>query len=107
MERAPDDYSRLAVVGIFTWLAVQAVMNIGAMLGVLPLKGITLPLISQGGSSVVFVMALIGIVFQISRYTLYSAPRQTEGATRRVSYENIGDGRRVRGAYHANPGSRA
>lgn len=78
MERAPDDYSRLLVVGIFTWLAVQTIINIGAMLGVLPLKGITLPFISQGGSSVVFVMALTGIVFQVSRYTLYSAPRQTD-----------------------------
>lgn len=102
MERAPDDVSRLLVVGIFTWLAVQAIINIGAMLGLLPLKGITLPFISQGGSSVVFVMALIGIVFQVSRYTLYSAPRQTDNRR----YENIDDRRRVRGAYNANLGSR-
>ncbi len=84
MERAPDDYSRLLVVGIFSWLAVQTFINVGAMLGVLPLKGITLPFISQGGSSVVFVMALVGIVFQVSRYTLYSTPRQTDN--RRTGY---------------------
>jgi cell division protein FtsW len=107
MERAPDDFSRLLVTGIFTWLAVQSIINIGAMLGVLPLKGITLPFISQGGSSVVFVLALVGIVFQISRYTLYSVPRQTEVLNRRTGYENSRDGRRVRGAYHPNPGSRA
>ncbi len=105
MERAPDDYSRLLVVGIFTWLAVQAIINIGAMLGVLPLKGITLPFISQGGSSVVFVLALVGIVFQVSRYTLYSVPRQTEGI-RRTSYESTSDRRRNRGAYHPGFGSR-
>ena len=98
MERAPDDYSRLLVVGIFTWLAVQAIINIGAMLGVLPLKGITLPFISQGGSSVVFVLALVGIVFQISRYTLYSTPRQTDGIKRGTGYESTSDRRRIRGA---------
>lgn len=103
MERAPDDFSRFLVVGIFTWLAVQSMINIGAMLGVLPLKGITLPFISQGGSSVVFVMALVGIVFQVSRYTLYSTPRQTDNR----AYGNFNDRRRVRGAYHANPGGRA
>jgi cell division protein FtsW len=106
MERAPDDFSRLLVVGIFTWLAVQAIINIGAMLGVLPLKGITLPFISQGGSSVVFVMALVGIVFQISRYTLYSVPRQTEGVNRRTGYENRSDRRRNRGPYYPSSSSR-
>lgn len=105
MERAPDDFSRLLVVGIFTWLAVQAIINIGAMLGVLPLKGITLPFISQGGSSVVFVMALVGILFQISRYTLYSVPRQTEGVNRRTGYENRSDRRRNGGAYYPGSGS--
>jgi cell division protein FtsW len=90
------------VVGIFTWLAVQAFINIGAMLGLLPLKGITLPFISQGGSSVVFVMALVGIVFQVSRYTLYSTPRQTDNRR----YENTSDRWRIRGSYNANPGNR-
>jgi cell division protein FtsW len=102
LERTPDDFSRLLVAGIFTWLAVQSIINIGAMLGVLPLKGITLPFISQGGSSVVFVLALIGILFQISRYTLYSVPRQAEGINRRTGYESNSDRRRNRGAY--NPG---
>lgn len=107
MERAPDDFSRLLVTGIFAWLVVQSMINIGAMIGLLPLKGITLPFISYGGTSVVFILALIGIAFQISRYTLYSVPRQTEVVnSRRTGYENTGDRRRVRGAYHPNPGSR-
>jgi cell division protein FtsW len=107
MERAPDDFSRLLVVGIFAWLAVQSLINIGAMLGVLPLKGITLPFISYGGTSVVFVMAVVGIVFQISRYTLYSVPRQAEGISGRTrGYENTSDRRRVRGAYHPGLGGR-
>jgi cell division protein FtsW len=71
-ERAPNNFSRLIIIGILTWLAVQTIMNIGAMIGLLPLKGITLPLVSYGGTSVVFVMGALGVVFQISRYTNYS-----------------------------------
>lgn len=86
MERAPDEFSRLVVTGAFAWLATQALINIGSMLGVLPLKGITLPFISAGGTSVIFVMAVVGLVFQVSRYTLYSAPRQTETLRGRTGY---------------------
>lgn len=107
MERAPDDFTRLLVTGILVWLATQSIINMGAMLGVLPLKGITLPFISYGGTSVVFVMALVGIVFQVSRYTLYSTPRQTDGIKGRTRYENSSDRRRVRGAYNSGSGSRA
>lgn len=70
-EQAPDDFSRLIVVGVLAWLSTQAIMNIGAMIGLLPLKGITLPFISYGGTSLLFVTGAIGIVFQISRYTTY------------------------------------
>jgi cell division protein FtsW len=71
-ERAPDDFSRLFVMGVLTWLSMQTIINVGAMIGLLPLKGITLPFVSYGGTSVVFVMAAMGVVFQISRYTSYS-----------------------------------
>lgn len=67
--QAPNDYSRLLVSGILVWLSVQMMINVGAMIGVLPLKGITLPFVSYGGTSIIFVMAAVGIVFQISRYT--------------------------------------
>lgn len=71
-ERTADLSRRLLVVGVMTWLSVQMIINIGAMTGLLPLKGITLPLISQGGTSMIFLTAALGIVFQISRYTSYS-----------------------------------
>ena len=71
MERAPDDFSRLIVAGVLAWLSTQAVINIGAMVALLPLKGITLPFISYGGTSVIFVMAAVGLVFNVSRYTSY------------------------------------
>lgn len=106
MELAADDFSRLIATGVFAWLATQSLINIGAMLGVLPLKGITLPFISYGGTSVLLVMAAIGLVFQISRHTLYSVPRNSS-VNGRTGYEDSRDRRRVRGAYHPNTGSRA
>lgn len=77
IEHAPDDYTRLLLAGILAWLSTQAVINIGAMLGLLPLKGITLPFISYGGTSLLFVTAAVGLAFQISRYSTYGVARQT------------------------------
>jgi cell division protein FtsW len=74
-ERLPDDFSRLLVIGILAWFSTQALINIGGMVGLLPLKGITLPFISYGGTSVVFSAAAVGLAFQASQYTAYSVPR--------------------------------
>ena len=82
-ERTSDNFSRLIVIGVLAWLSVQAMINIGAMIGLLPLKGITLPLISYGGTSVVFVAAAIGLVFQISQYTTYTPSRDSNNDARR------------------------
>lgn len=106
IERAPDDFARLVATGVFAWFSVQAIINIGAMIGLLPLKGITLPFISYGGSSILFVMLATGVVFHISRYTLYSVPK-SDSLTGGDRHENSGDRRRVRGAYHPNPVSRS
>ena len=104
IERTSDDFSRLLVVGVLAWLSTQAMINIGAMIGLLPLKGITLPFISYGGTSIIFITAAIGVVFQISRYTNYSVitDQSTEGTTN----EDTAGRRRVRGAYHPNTGRR-
>lgn len=111
IERAPDDFSRLVVTGILAWLSTQAIINIGAMIGLLPLKGITLPFISYGGTSVLFVGAALGLVFQISHYTSFSARTAHVGsqkANRRgAGYENTDDRRRFRRAYHPDSGSRS
>lgn len=82
IERTSDDFSRLIVVGVLAWLSTQALINIGAMIGLLPLKGITLPFISYGGTSVVFVAAAVGLVFQISQYTTYGPIRISREARR-------------------------
>lgn len=105
-ERAPDNFSRLAVVGILVWLSTQAIINIGAMIGMLPLKGITLPLISYGGSSVLLTMAALGLVFQVSRYTLYNVPEADGMGKGGGRNEDNRDRRRIRGAYHPAPGRR-
>ena len=105
LERAPDTFSRLLVAGVLAWLSTQTLINVGAMIGLLPLKGITLPLVSYGGTSVLFVGAALGLVYQISRYTNFSS-RYVTGSRVKESYENSHDRRRVRGAYHPSPGGR-
>lgn len=104
MERAPDTYSRLLIAGILAWLSTQAIINIGAMIGLLPLKGITLPFVSYGGTSVLFVTVAIGIAFQVSRYTTYQVASNTvkEGD----NYDGDSNRRGFRGAYHPTPSSR-
>jgi cell division protein FtsW len=72
MEHTEDLELRLIVAGVLAWLSSQAMINIGAMIGLLPLKGITLPFISYGGTSVIFVTAAAALVFNISRYTSFS-----------------------------------
>jgi cell division protein FtsW len=73
IEKAPDDFSGFLVTGMLAWFSVQATINIGAMIGLLPLKGITLPFISYGGTSLLFVTGALGLAFQISRYSTYSS----------------------------------
>ena len=104
-EHAPDDFSRLMAVGVFCWLSVQSLINIGAMIGLLPLKGITLPFVSYGGTSVVFILAAVGLVFQVSRYTTYTLVGHQRN--RGTGYDNSSDRRRIGGAYHPNSGSGA
>ena len=106
-ERAADSFHVLIAVGVLAWLCVQTLINIGAMIGLLPLKGITLPFISYGGTSVVFVAAAVGLVFQISYYTSFVGRKKVDNSSRRQPNDNSPDRRRVRGAYHPDSGSRA
>lgn len=95
-----DQFSRLLVVGIMAWFSVQMMINIGAMIGLLPLKGITLPLISQGGTSIIFLTAALGLVFQISRYTSYNV-HEPKGSYEQGPHSNdSSNGRRVRRAHN-------
>jgi len=64
--RAPDRFGCLVAVGVTTWITSQAVINMGAVIGVLPVTGIPLPFISFGGSSLVITLAAVGILINIA-----------------------------------------
>jgi cell division protein FtsW len=101
IERTSDLFARYLVVGVLAWFSTQMIINVGAMLGLLPLKGITLPLISQGGTSLIFLTAALGIVFQISRYTSYKIvePEISPNETSRISNGSF-DGRGIRRSHN-------
>ncbi|MEK7598999.1 MAG: putative lipid II flippase FtsW [Patescibacteria group bacterium] len=67
-KRIPDIFARLLGSGIVIMIIVQAFINMGALTGLLPLTGITLPFISQGGSSLAASLAAMGILSNISKY---------------------------------------
>lgn len=68
-ENAPDVFSRLLAAGITLVFLFQAIINIAAMLALVPLTGIPLPFISYGGSSLVLMLLGAGILVNISKYT--------------------------------------
>jgi cell division protein FtsW len=65
--KAPDRFGMLLGIGIITGIIVQALFNISVVISLLPAKGIPLPFISYGGSSVLVTMAAVGILLNISR----------------------------------------
>lgn len=69
---APNTFASLTATGITTWILFQAFLNIAVNLGLFPITGITLPFISYGGSSLVSLMLGVGVLINISRYTIYA-----------------------------------
>jgi len=65
---APDNFSKLLAGGITSWILIQALINIAAISGLIPLTGITLPFISLGGSSLAITLTAMGILLNISKY---------------------------------------
>jgi cell division protein FtsW len=78
--RSPDRFGSLLAAGITAWIVGQAAINLGAVVGVLPVSGITLPFLSAGGSSLVIAMLGAGIIANVARQlpatTRRPAPRQ-------------------------------
>jgi cell division protein FtsW len=64
---APDTFGALLAAGITTWICVQAFINIGVVVSLIPVTGITLPFVSAGGSSLVVSFVAVGILLSISR----------------------------------------
>lgn len=65
--RAPDDFGKMLAVGITVWIVGQAFLNMGAMLGLLPLTGLPLPFISYGGTSMMMTLAATGLLLNIAK----------------------------------------
>lgn len=71
VDRLEKPEYRLVVAGVFGWISAHVIINVAAMIGFVPLTGITLPFLSFGGTSMLFIAAALGVVFQISRYTVH------------------------------------
>ncbi|MCR6095945.1 stage V sporulation protein E [Salipaludibacillus agaradhaerens] len=65
---APDLYGTLFATGIIGMIAIQVMINIGVVIGLIPVTGITLPLLSYGGSSLTLMLTTIGVLLNISRH---------------------------------------
>jgi cell division protein FtsW len=68
-KNSKDEFSKLVAIGISSWITIQAFINVGAMLGLLPLTGIPLPFISYGGSAIMAELLAVGILLNISKKT--------------------------------------
>jgi cell division protein FtsW len=66
-KRLNDDFSKFTALGISIWITLQAFVNIGGMIGVLPVAGVPLPFISYGGSALISELIGVGILLNISR----------------------------------------
>jgi cell division protein FtsW len=71
---APDRFGTLVAAGITAWVVSQALVNIGGVVGLLPITGLTLPFVSFGGTSLVVTMAATGILLNIARAGVSKAP---------------------------------
>src|SRR3954462_5918492 len=80
---APDTFGALLAAGITAWLCIQAFINIGVVVALIPVTGITLAFISAGGSSLTISLAAVGILLSISRETVVRGTWNDAAADRR------------------------
>lgn len=69
---APDIFGKLIAVGVASWIIIQTFLNVGGIIGLIPMTGVPLPLVSQGGSSLIATLIGLGMVANISRQTTTS-----------------------------------
>lgn len=80
--RARDTSGMLIAIGISTWVGLQALVNIGVAIGVLPNKGLTLPFVSYGGSSLTLTLFAAGILLNVARNPAVRPPVRTRRVQR-------------------------
>ncbi|WP_233265461.1 putative lipid II flippase FtsW [Leifsonia sp. AG29] len=78
---ADDPFPRVTTAAVMVWIIGQAFVNIGVVLGVIPVLGVPLPLISRGGTAIIFSMVAIGIVLSFARHSSKEA-RRAKGVAR-------------------------
>lgn len=90
VNRIDDFFVRVATAGIVAWILLQATINIGAVIGMLPVIGVPLPFVSAGGSSLVTTMVAVGILLSFARHEpgaaelAASRPSRLAGMARRL-----------------------
>jgi len=67
--RGPDLFATLLVVGFVTLIVTQAFLNIAAIIGLAPLAGLPLPFVSHGGTALLTMLLMVGIILNVSKYT--------------------------------------
>lgn len=95
MDHQVDIRLKLIIAGTFGWLGAHVILNVASMIGLIPLTGITLPLLSFGGTSMVFVTAALGLVFQLSHYSVHPSN------LKEAQYENFGSRRGIGRSRHS------
>ena len=93
MDHLIDIRLKLLVSGVFGWLGAHVILNVASMIGIFPLTGITLPLLSFGGTSMIFIAAALGLAFQLSRYTIHTSRLKEETDEDSSSRRGIGRSR--------------
>jgi len=96
MDHLVDMRLKLLAAGVFGWFGSHVILNVASMVGVFPLTGITLPLLSFGGTSMLFITAALGLIFQLSYYTVHSSH------LKEARYENSSSRRRVGRSRHSS-----
>ncbi|MEH7382381.1 putative lipid II flippase FtsW [Bacillus sp. JJ1533] len=76
--KCTDPFGSLLAIGISSMIAIQTFINLGGLTGLIPITGVTLPFISYGGSSLLLLMASMGILINVSMFTNYHAMYRTK-----------------------------
>jgi cell division protein FtsW len=98
--RTEDTFTRLATAGIVGWITAQALVNMGAVLGLLPITGIPLPLVSYGGSAMLPTLFALGLLVSFARREPAARAALAERSANRAASRAAARTRRKSSARH-------